>query len=181
MLAREALDLTPEQEKALEEFRKARAEEGRAFRDEMAKVRAERRELAKDPKANQAKLDALIDRTAKLRAEREKAAFRNRIERDKIFTPEQREKMKTFRETAGQPSGPDRPRPDGRRPPGLRASGPVPRPRGRTRAPGPAEGLAPASALQALAGPVTPSSCTGTLGTRQNGDTYPGYDVPLFI
>jgi Spy/CpxP family protein refolding chaperone len=98
MLAREALDLTPGQEKALEEFRKARAEEGRAFRDEMARVRAERRELAKDPKANQGKLDVLIDRTARLRAEREKAAFRNRIERDNIFTPEQREKMKTFRE-----------------------------------------------------------------------------------
>jgi len=98
MLAREALDLTPDQEKALEAFRRARTEEGRAFRDEMTKLRIERRELAKDPRANQAKIDALIDRTAKLRAEREKAAFRGRIERDKIFTPEQREKMKSFRE-----------------------------------------------------------------------------------
>jgi Spy/CpxP family protein refolding chaperone len=98
MLARETLDLTPEQEKALVEFRKARAEEGRVFRDEMTRLRAEMRELAKDPKANQPKLDALIDKTARLRAEREKAAFRNRTERDKIFTPEQLEKMKALRD-----------------------------------------------------------------------------------
>jgi Spy/CpxP family protein refolding chaperone len=98
MHAREALELTPEQEKALAEFHKARIEERRAFRDEMFKLRSEMRGLAQDPKANQAKLDALIDKTSKLRAGREKAAFRNRIERDKIFTPEQLEKMKVFRE-----------------------------------------------------------------------------------
>jgi Spy/CpxP family protein refolding chaperone len=98
MLAREALDLTAEQEKALRDLRGARAEERKAFRDEMTRLRAEMRELAKDPQANQAKLDTRIDRTAKLRAEREKAAFRDRIERDKIFTPEQREKMRSFRE-----------------------------------------------------------------------------------
>jgi Spy/CpxP family protein refolding chaperone len=98
MAARGALDLTPEQVKALEEFRKARTEEQRAFREEMAKLGTEMRELAKDPQANQGKLDALIDRTARLRAEREKAAFRDRIERDKIFTPDQREKMRAFRQ-----------------------------------------------------------------------------------
>jgi Spy/CpxP family protein refolding chaperone len=98
MLAREALDITPEQEKALADFRKARVDEARAFRDEMSKLRAERHELAKDPQANQAKLDALIDRTAKLRAGREKADFRNRIAREKIFTPDQLEKMRTFRQ-----------------------------------------------------------------------------------
>jgi Spy/CpxP family protein refolding chaperone len=98
MLAREALDLTPEQEKALADFRKARADEAKAFRDEMTKLSAERRELAKDPKANQAKIDALIDKTWKLRAEREKAGFRTRLEMDKIFTPEQRERMRAFRQ-----------------------------------------------------------------------------------
>ncbi len=98
MTAREALDLTPEQEKALEGFRKARADEAKAYRDEMSKLAAERRELAKDPMANQAKLDALIDKTWKMRAEREKATFRNRLEMDKIFTPEQREKMKGVRQ-----------------------------------------------------------------------------------
>jgi len=97
MLAREALDITPEQEKALGEFRKARTEENKAFREEMTKLRAEIRELAKDPGANQAKIDALIDKTAELRAGREKAAFRNRADRDKIFTPEQLEKMKALR------------------------------------------------------------------------------------
>lgn len=98
MLAREALDITPEQEKALAEFRKARAEEARAFREEMSRLRDERRELTRDPQANQGRLDALIDRTAKLRAEREKAGFRNRIARDKIFTPGQLEKMRGFRQ-----------------------------------------------------------------------------------
>ena len=105
MLAREALGLTPEQEKALTEFRKAREQERTAFRDEMAKIRAERRELVRDPRANQAKLDALIDRAAKVRAEREKAGLRNRIERDKIFTPEQLERMKAFRERLGDRAG----------------------------------------------------------------------------
>lgn len=101
MMAREALDLTPEQEKALADFRKARADESKAFRDEMEKLRAERRELVKDPKANQAKLDALIDKTWKMRAEREKRGLRNRQEMDKIFTPEQLEKMRAFRGRLG--------------------------------------------------------------------------------
>ncbi len=99
MLVREALGLTPDQEKALEEFRKTRMEESQAFREEMTKIHAEMRELAKDPKSNQAKIDVLIDKTAQLRAGREKAAFRNRAERDKIFTPEQLEKMKALRES----------------------------------------------------------------------------------
>jgi Spy/CpxP family protein refolding chaperone len=94
---RQALALTPDQEKALEEFRKARGEEGRAFRDEMMKVREEMRGLAKDPQANRAKIEALIDRTAKLRADREKAALRTREERNRIFTPEQLEKLKAWR------------------------------------------------------------------------------------
>jgi len=98
MLAREALDLTPEQEKALADFRKARADEAKAFREEMSKIREEMRGLAQDPKANQARIDELIDRTAKLRAEREKTDFRGRIAREKIFTPGQLEKMKTFRQ-----------------------------------------------------------------------------------
>jgi Spy/CpxP family protein refolding chaperone len=105
MLVREALDLTPEQEKALAEFRKSRMEERRAFREEMFELRSEMRGLAQDPKANQAKLDALIDKTSKLRAAREKAAFRNRIARDKIFTPEQLERIKAFRERLADRQG----------------------------------------------------------------------------
>jgi Spy/CpxP family protein refolding chaperone len=105
MLAREALGLTPEQEQALTELRQAREKERTAFRDEMTKIRTERRELAREPRANQAKLDALIDRAAELRAEREKAVLRSRIERDKIFTPEQLEKIKAFRERLGDRVG----------------------------------------------------------------------------
>jgi Spy/CpxP family protein refolding chaperone len=91
------LQLTPDQIKALEAFRKARTEERQAFRQEMDKLRTETRELARDPKADQARLDELIDRRAKLRAEHEKGALRARAERDKIFTPEQRDKIDAFR------------------------------------------------------------------------------------
>ncbi|MBE3124637.1 MAG: Spy/CpxP family protein refolding chaperone [Acidobacteria bacterium] len=97
---RESLGLTAGQEKALEEFQKARRDESRAFRDEMQKMRGEMRELAKDPKANEAKIDGLIDKTAQLRAERAKAAFKHRGEVEKIFTPEQLEKMRAFRAQA---------------------------------------------------------------------------------
>ncbi len=98
MMAREALDLTPEQEKALADFREARAGEARAFREEMSKLRSDLRELARDPVANRSKIDALVDKTWKMRAEREKAGFRHREERDRIFTPEQRERIKAVRE-----------------------------------------------------------------------------------
>jgi len=94
---RESLGLTAKQEKALETFRKARMDENRAFRDEMQKMRGEMRELAKDPKADEAKITGLIDKTARLRAERAKAAFKHRGEVEKIFTPEQIEKMRAFR------------------------------------------------------------------------------------
>lgn len=97
MLPREALGLTPDQEKAIGEFRKARMEENRAFREEMRKSREEMRGLAQDPKADQKKIDGLIDKQAKLRADRAKAGFRNRAAFEKMFTPEQLEKMKAFR------------------------------------------------------------------------------------
>ena len=101
---RESLGLTAEQEKALGEFRTARRDESRTFRDEMMKLRGEMRELGKDSKANEAKINGLIDQTALLRAERAKAAFKHRGEVEKIFTPEQLEKMKTFRARAmGRP------------------------------------------------------------------------------
>jgi Spy/CpxP family protein refolding chaperone len=109
MQPREALGLSPEQEKALETFRKARLDENRMFREEMMKLRGEIRELAKDPEANEAKIDGLIDKTAQLRAERAKAAFRHRGEMEKIFTPEQLKTMEAFRARAN-----DRPVMDGR-------------------------------------------------------------------
>ena len=91
------LGLTSEQKKALEDLRKARRDESRAFRDEMAKLRDEMSGLAKDPQANRDRIDALIDRRAGLLARRQKEAFRARAERDKIFTPEQLEKLKALR------------------------------------------------------------------------------------
>jgi Spy/CpxP family protein refolding chaperone len=91
------LGLTPDQVKALGEFRKDRMDERRAFRQEAVRLRGEIRALAGDPKANQPKIDELIDQRAKLRAEREKGALRARAQRDEIFTPEQRDKIKAFR------------------------------------------------------------------------------------
>jgi Spy/CpxP family protein refolding chaperone len=97
MLARDLFDITPEQEKQLEEFRKARMEEARAFREQISKMRGELREMRKDAKANEAKIGDLIDRMYKLRADRAKSAVRSRAEREKVFTPAQLEKMKKYR------------------------------------------------------------------------------------
>jgi Spy/CpxP family protein refolding chaperone len=91
------LGLTPDQVKALGEFRKARMNERLAFREEMGRFRGEMRALAGDPQANQGKIDKLIDQRARLRADREKGALRARAERDNIFTPEQRDKIRAFR------------------------------------------------------------------------------------
>lgn|GEM_PF-1192648 len=95
-----ALDLTPEQEKKLEEFRQARIKENDAFRDEMIKIRRERRDLAPKLAENQGKINDLIDKMSRLRAERQKAALKNRLELEKIFTPEQLDKMRNFRRLA---------------------------------------------------------------------------------
>ena len=98
------LGLTADQKKALEQFRKARLEERTAFREKMTRLRGEMRGLARDPQANQSKIDGLIDRSAGLRAERQKAALKARVERDQIFTPEQREKLRALRSrVAGRP------------------------------------------------------------------------------
>ncbi len=100
------LGLTPDQVKALGEFRKARMSERRAFREEMGRLRGEMRGLTGDPNANQAKIDKLIDQRAKLRADREKGAMRARAERNKIFTPEQRDKIRAFRSGRAERMGP---------------------------------------------------------------------------
>jgi Spy/CpxP family protein refolding chaperone len=94
---RAELGLTPEQVQALGLFRQSRREDRRAFRGEMGKLREEMRGFRRDPKADPARMDALIDRSAKLRAARQKQAFRARAERDKIFTPDQLEKIRAFR------------------------------------------------------------------------------------
>lgn len=91
------LGLTSEQAQALEKLRQGRQEERRAFRGEMSKLRNEMRGLRQDPKADPARMDALIEKGARLRAEGEKRAFRARAERDKILTPEQQEKLRALR------------------------------------------------------------------------------------
>lgn len=93
----ERLGLTADQQKRLEEFRAERRAEAEKFRGEMAGLREERQALMKDPEANAAKLDGLIDKLAGLRAERMKAGLRSRMAWRKIFTAEQLEKLKTFR------------------------------------------------------------------------------------
>jgi Spy/CpxP family protein refolding chaperone len=97
-LLKDALQLTPEQEKKLEEFRKARQEEARAFQEKMRSMREEFRKLMKDPKADRKKLDSLIDEMAKMKAERMKSALKNREEWRKIFTPEQLKKLDEYRQ-----------------------------------------------------------------------------------
>lgn len=97
-LASEFLNLTPEQKAKLEEFRKARMEERKAFAEQMDKLHSELRELRKDPQANEKKINALIDEIFKLRATQMKNAIKHGEEMKKIFTPEQLEKMKSFRD-----------------------------------------------------------------------------------
>ena len=96
-MARDLFAITPEQEKRLQELRDAQMKDARAFREQMTKMRGEMRDLMKDPQANAAKIDSLIDSRARLRAEREKQALRFRSEREKTFTLEQIEKMKRYR------------------------------------------------------------------------------------
>lgn len=97
MAARDILDLTPEQEKKLDAFRNARVEESRAFRDQMMKMRGELDELMKDPAANEAKINGAIDRMSNLHAGRLKASVKSRAAWESIFTPDQLEKMKSYR------------------------------------------------------------------------------------
>ncbi len=96
------LNLTPEQKTKLEEFRKARQEENKAFFEQMRKMRTDFREMMKDPQANEKKIDGLIDEMSKLRADRMKRGLKNSQEMKKIFTPEQLEKLKDLRMRMGR-------------------------------------------------------------------------------
>ncbi|HEK85910.1 MAG: Spy/CpxP family protein refolding chaperone [Candidatus Saccharicenans sp.] len=97
-LLKDALQLTPEQEKKLEEFREARLEEAKAFREKMRQMNQDLRKLMADPKADESKINSLIDEISKLRADRMKAQFKNRKEWEKIFTPEQLKKIQEYRQ-----------------------------------------------------------------------------------
>jgi len=91
------LGVTPEQEAKLKAFREARQAENKAFAEQMKKHRQEMQALRKDPKSDPKKAEALIDQMFKLRAERAKSGIRTGQEWQKVFTPEQLEKMKQGR------------------------------------------------------------------------------------
>lgn len=97
MLTRDILDITPEQQEKIEAFRKARNDANTAFRDLMAGIRGELRELMKAPATNEAAIGGLIDKMYKLQADRAKEAFETHREWQSIFTSEQLEKMKNDR------------------------------------------------------------------------------------
>lgn len=91
---KEFLQLTPEQEAKIKDMQKARQEDQKAFREQMQKLRGELAPLLKDPKADQNKINGLVDQIAKLGAERTKKVLANRSPMQKILTPEQLEKLK---------------------------------------------------------------------------------------
>lgn len=95
---KDALQLTPEQEKKLEEFRQARQQEAKVHREKMDQLRTELRKLMVDPKADEQKINSLIDQMARGRADRMKASYKNRKEWEKIFTPEQLKKLEEYRQ-----------------------------------------------------------------------------------
>lgn len=96
-LLKDYLKITPEQEKKLEELRKARLDEAKAHQENMARLRDEFRKLMADPKADEKKLNNLIDEMSRLRAERMKAMLKHRKEWEKILTPEQLQKLEELR------------------------------------------------------------------------------------
>jgi len=69
LILRDALGLTPDQEARLQELRKAQIERVQAFREKMGKMRTEHM----------------------------KSALRHKLDVEKIFTPQQLEKMKTYK------------------------------------------------------------------------------------
>jgi Spy/CpxP family protein refolding chaperone len=88
------LKLTPEQIQKFKDFQKARQDEQKSFRDQMQKLRGDLRPMLKDQKADQGKINGLIDQIAKLGADRTKQVLGTRGGVQKILTPEQAEKLK---------------------------------------------------------------------------------------
>lgn len=91
------INLTPDQEAKLKEFQKARQDEQKAFGDQMKKLREELAPLMKDSKSDTNKVNGLIDQVTKLQADRMKKGVLNERNLEKIFTPDQLEKLKNAR------------------------------------------------------------------------------------
>ena len=102
------LELTPEQQSKFDGARKARQEEEKAFREEMGTLRPQLREAMKDPKADQKKIDGLIDQLSQVRAAHWKSLVRTRKDLEGILTPEQLEKYREARFRMGARRGFDR-------------------------------------------------------------------------
>jgi Spy/CpxP family protein refolding chaperone len=101
----EFLNLTPEQRTKLQEIRKARQEDRQAFREEMSKLGPQLREAVKDPKADEKKIDGLVDQMAQLRAAHLKSALHSLKDMEKVLTPEQLEKFRSVRSRMGRRHG----------------------------------------------------------------------------
>jgi Spy/CpxP family protein refolding chaperone len=91
------LELTPDQQAKFDEVRKARQDEAKAFREEMRQLRPELREAMKDPKADQKRIDGLIDQLGQARAAHLKSLVRSVKDLEKVLTPEQLEKYRKVR------------------------------------------------------------------------------------
>jgi Spy/CpxP family protein refolding chaperone len=91
------LKLTPEQEAKIKDLQKSRQDEMKAFRDEMQKLRGELNPLLNDPKADQTKINGLIDQITKLNGDRMKKGLANRNPLQKILTQEQMDKLSQVR------------------------------------------------------------------------------------
>ncbi len=88
------LKLTPEQIQKINDVQKSRQDEQKSFRDQMQKLRGDLRPLLRDEKADQGKMNGLIDQIAKLGADRAKRVLAGRGGLQKILTPEQADKLK---------------------------------------------------------------------------------------
>jgi Spy/CpxP family protein refolding chaperone len=99
------LELTPEQQSKFDGARKARQEEEKTFRDETGKLRPQLREALKDPKADQKKIDGLIDQLSQVRAAHLKSLVRTHRDLEKVLTPEQLEKYREVRFRMGTRRG----------------------------------------------------------------------------
>lgn len=99
------LELTPDQQARFDEVRKARRDEAKAFREEMGKLRPQLREAMKDPKADQNKIDGLIDQLSQVRAAHFKSLVRTHKDLEKALTPEQLEKYREVRSRMGTRRG----------------------------------------------------------------------------
>lgn len=99
---RDFLELTPEQKAKLEEFMKSAREKQKARFESMRKVQLEMREMMQDPEANEKEILKLYDQMSKLRADRFRDSLQGRKEFRKMLTPEQLEKLDSFRKRIGQ-------------------------------------------------------------------------------